>query len=139
MKKNILKIFVYPIAFLLALCYHIVTGNKNPNEERKVTTMKKIAALILTIALILSACSALASSDFFTRSAVVVAWEVSGADEWLITCVTPDGEEWAFYADAHEYRIGSVVLLTIWAPEAEIVGVDDCGFLSPAVMADFLP
>ena len=103
--------------------------------------MKKIAALILTIALILSACSALASSDFFTRSAVVVAWEVSDADadEWLVACVTPDGEEWAFYADAHEYRIGSVVLLTIWAPEAEIVGVDDCGFLSPAIMADFLP
>ena len=101
--------------------------------------MKKLIALILIFALILTTAVACAAPDeYFDVFAVVTAWEDADEGAQEIICTTCEGEIWAFYADAGDFSVGSLLRLRIWIPEEEIVDVEEIGFLSPAGMFYFL-
>ena len=102
--------------------------------------MKKLIALILTLVLSLTLTAALATPDeCFDIFGVVTAWEDAGEGEQEFTCTTQEGEMWAFYADAGDFSIGSLLRVRIWAPGEEVVDVEEIGSLSPAGMFYFLP
>lgn len=101
--------------------------------------MKKLIALTLTLILSLTLTAACAASDeCFDVRGVVTAWEDVGEGVREFTCTTQDGEMWAFYADAEDYSIGSLLRIRIWAAGEEIVDVEELGTLTAVGVADFL-
>ena len=101
--------------------------------------MKKLIALTLTLILSLTLTAACAASDeCFEIVGVVTAWEDAGEGAQEFTCTTQDGEMWAFYADAGDYSIGSLLRVRIWAAGEEIVDVEELGTLTTVGVAEFL-
>lgn len=87
----------------------------------KTTKIATIATIITAIIMI--ACSYIVPAvaevgdrgEFYPRLAVVTAYEqIEGTDEWIITCTDKDGEEWAFYGEEEDARIGNVFNLLMW-------------------------
>ena len=53
--------------------------------------------------------------EFYPRLAVVTAWERLGdTDLYIITVTDKDGEEWAFYGEEEDARIGIIFNLLMW-------------------------
>lgn len=81
--------------------------------------MKKTTAIIIAIIALFATAAAAAEigdrGEFYPRLAVVTAYEqIEGTDEWIIICTDKDGEEWAFYGEEEDARIGNVFNLLMW-------------------------
>ena len=93
----------------------------------------KIATIATAITLALIALCGIATAtaetaDTYALTAVVTSWEKIGdTDLCIINCTTKDGNVWSFFDDEEYYRIGDVVVLTMWdvtAPEEEDEVID---------------
>lgn len=109
--------------------------------------MKNI--IIAIIAIIIALCNVATAEvgdrgEFYPRLAVVTSYERNGeTEEWIITCTDKDGEEWAFYGEQEDARIGNVFNLLMWnlgenEEEDEIVDIYYEGRMSDRVLFAWL-
>ena len=86
-------------------------------------TIKTIMiATIITVMIMVSCALAMPAvaevgdrGEFYPRLAVVTSYErIGDTDEWIIICTDKDGEEWAFYGEREDARIGNIFNLIMW-------------------------
>lgn len=113
--------------------------------------MKKLTAIILTMIILFSLCSACAEvgdrGEFYPLLTVVTGFErIDGQidTQWIITCTDRFGRDWAFYGEETDAHIGNLYNLLMWnmgeeTEEAdEIIEVYYEGRLEAVEMTHFL-
>lgn len=82
--------------------------------------------------------------DFYELKALVVGWELVGAEEKRIDCLAEDGNCWSFFSDNTDgWKIGDVAYLLMWVatedPEDdEVIDVEWIDHLDEDEMGRFM-
>ena len=112
----------------------------------KTLKIATIATIITTIIIALCgvATATAETADTYTMPAVVTAWkQIGDTNLYVVDCTTKDGNVWSFFADGYTYRIGDVVVLTMWKcteaeEDDEILDVMRIDHLNAVEMTAFL-